>query len=278
MPSPKEKPKKAKAKKDRGKNVPRSQPAISAKQAAKLMKDKYVQQLDQRQFETGSDETLAVEQVERVETWVVDGVIFHEHPCSPRQRGEKIKERPQTTPERAEQPAPTTSTERSTDRPSPKVPTAKTEYAAPSPEGTIISRQNQAEIGALPKETVAGIAPEGSRLPRTKPTDIHSPESKIVPRQKQTAGIGTLPKETPARTVQEGGRLPRIRPAVIHDQEHKVSPYQKYTISPRQNASSPSRTNPVQRDGAIQPPQFRPPEQIEAPNSTTAISPQKLHR
>ena len=47
MPSPKEKPKGAKTKKSAGKVAARAQPAISAKQAAKLLKDKYVQQLDQ---------------------------------------------------------------------------------------------------------------------------------------------------------------------------------------------------------------------------------------
>ena len=46
MPLPKEKPKGAKTKKSAGKAAARSQPAISAKQAAKLLKDKYVQQLD----------------------------------------------------------------------------------------------------------------------------------------------------------------------------------------------------------------------------------------
>ena len=44
MPSPKEKPKGAKTKKSAGKVAARAQPAISAKQAAKLLKDKYVQQ------------------------------------------------------------------------------------------------------------------------------------------------------------------------------------------------------------------------------------------
>ena len=60
MPSPKEKPKGAKTKKNAGKAAARSQPAISAKQAAKLLKDKYVQQLDQRQPESGSTVAQAV--------------------------------------------------------------------------------------------------------------------------------------------------------------------------------------------------------------------------
>ena len=60
MPSPKEKPKGAKTKKSTGKAAARSQPAISAKQAAKLLKDKYVQQLDQRQPESGSTVAQAV--------------------------------------------------------------------------------------------------------------------------------------------------------------------------------------------------------------------------
>lgn len=102
----KEKPKEAKSKKNRKKSVGRSQPAISAKQATKLMKDKYVQQLDRQQSEASSTEAQATEQVERAGTWAAGEVILHERPHFPCQRSEKIKERPQGTPESTEPPTP----------------------------------------------------------------------------------------------------------------------------------------------------------------------------
>ena len=80
MPLPKEKPKGAKTKKSAGKAAARSQPAISAKQAAKLLKDKYVQQLDQRQPESGSAEAQAVDQMEGAGSWAVDELLTHERP------------------------------------------------------------------------------------------------------------------------------------------------------------------------------------------------------
>ena len=84
MPSPKEKPKGAKTKKSAGKVAARAQPAISAKQAAKLLKDKYVQQLDQHQPEGESIEVQAVDQVEGAGRWVVDELLTHERPSGSR--------------------------------------------------------------------------------------------------------------------------------------------------------------------------------------------------
>ena len=99
MPSPKEKPKGAKTKKSAGKAAARSQPAISAKQAAKLLKDKYVQQLDQRQPESGSAEVQAVDQVEGAGSWAVGELLTHERPRSDCQPDKRIKERPRDMPE-----------------------------------------------------------------------------------------------------------------------------------------------------------------------------------
>lgn len=82
----KEKPKPVKSKKNRKQSTLRSAPAISAKQAAKLMKDKYVQQLDRRQAETSSAETQAAEKVEGAGTWAMDELLVHERPHFPRQQ------------------------------------------------------------------------------------------------------------------------------------------------------------------------------------------------
>lgn len=92
---------KSKSPKNKGQPTGRSQPAISAKQAAKLLKDKYVRKLDQRQPETGSAETQAVDQVEGAGRWVVDELLTHEQPRSPRQPDQRIKELPQDMPEAA---------------------------------------------------------------------------------------------------------------------------------------------------------------------------------
>ncbi len=91
MPSPKEKPKGVKTKKSAGKVAARSQPAISAKQAAKLLKDKYVQQLDQHQPEGESIEVQAVDQVEGAGRWAVDELLTHERPRYQDLRAETLK-------------------------------------------------------------------------------------------------------------------------------------------------------------------------------------------
>ena len=140
MPSPKEKPKGAKTKKSAGKAAARSQPAISAKQAAKLLKDKYIQQLDQRQPESVSAETQAVDQVEGAVSWAVDELLAHERPRSSRQPEQGIKERPQDAPKGAE-PSDT--------------PSAAPEAGGPPDHETAASPRQRP--GLMPKEKAAQV-------------------------------------------------------------------------------------------------------------------------
>ncbi len=178
MPSPKEKPKGAKTKKSTGKAAARSQPAISAKQAAKLLKDKYVQQLDQRQPESGSAETQAVDQVEGGGSWAVDELLAHERPRSARKPEQGIKERPQDAPKGAE--------------PSGTPSAAPEAGGPPSHETAASSRQRP---GPTPKEKAAQV--KGTR-----------PQRAAAPAE-PSAPPATGPADAPARTM----RI-RERPAV----------------------------------------------------------------
>ena len=66
---------------------------LSPRQAAKLLKDRYVQQLDQKQADQESEATYAVDRVEDTGRTAVEEVKDRIHAPSPRQRERPIKER-----------------------------------------------------------------------------------------------------------------------------------------------------------------------------------------
>ncbi len=161
MPSPKEKPKGAKTKKNAGKAAARSQPAISAKQAAKLLKDKYVQQLDQRQPESGSAEVQAVDQMEGAGSWAVDELLTHERPHSDLKPDKRIKERPRDVPEAA--------------RPA-DAPASAPEGESPPPHQTNASPRQRA--GPSPKERAAQVK---GQHPPAPPAEHSAPATPAAP-------------------------------------------------------------------------------------------------
>lgn len=203
MQSIKEKPKGAKAQKDKhqknkGQSVSRAQPAISAKQAAKLLKDKYVQQLDQRQPETGSAETQAIDQVEGAGSWAVDELLTHEWPQSPRQPDQRIKEQPKDMPEAA--------------GPSDTPPTAPEAASSPNHESTASPRQRP---GPTPKEKAAqvrGTTPRTAAAPAEPPPPTFAAPAADPPAAAPTTVRPTshMPANTPARTMRIKER-PAIR-------------------------------------------------------------------
>ena len=74
----------------------RAVPVIDPKQAAKLLKDKYVKELEQRP-ESESVDAQAAEQVQDAGTWAVDEIVSRP---IPRQKKQTVKEKP-ATPHRA---------------------------------------------------------------------------------------------------------------------------------------------------------------------------------
>ncbi len=103
-------------------NSPKSRaaPVIDPKQAAKLLKDKYVKELEQRP-ESESIDAQAAEQVQDAGTWAVDEIVSRP---IPKQKKQTIKEKP-VTPHRA--------VDRHTSGP-PASPTGEVREAAPSGE------------------------------------------------------------------------------------------------------------------------------------------------
>ncbi len=192
MPLPKEKPKGAKTKKSAGKAAARSQPAISAKQAAKLLKDKYVQQLDQRQPGSGSAEVQAVDQVEGARSWAVDELLTHERPHSDRRPDKRIKERPRDVPEAAG-PA--------------DAPASAPEGESPPPRQTNASPRQRA--GPSPKERAAQV--KGQRPP-APPAEHSAPATPPAPAD--TPAHTMRIKERPAVRLKEqraGAAAPSIK-------------------------------------------------------------------
>ena len=248
MPSPKEKPKGAKTKKSTGKAAARSQPAISAKQAAKLLKDKYVQQLDQRQPESGSAETQAVDQVEGAGSWAVDELLAHERPRPSRQPEPRIKERPQDAPKGAE--------------PSGTPPAAPEAGSPPSHETAASSRQR---LGPTPKEKAAqvkGTHPQGvavpaepSTPPTTGPADIPARTMRIKERpavRLKEQRVGTAApsiKENPSSLANQS--IPSIKSiksikSIPSSKEHPAPPVTGRSTAPAasQPRFGPSSTQP----------------------------------
>ncbi len=222
MPSPKEKPKGAKTKKSAGKVAARAQPAISAKQASKLLKDKYVQQLDQHQPEGESIEVQAVDQVEGAGIWAVDELLTHERPRSDRQPDKRIKERPRDVPET---PAPA------------DAPASVPEGESPPPRQTSVSSRQRA--GPLPKERAAQVkgqhppappaehsAPSTAAAPADAPTrTMRIKERPAVRLKEQRAGTAAPSiKEKPSSLANQS--IPSIKstPSIPSSKEHPAPP------------------------------------------------------
>lgn len=207
MPSPKEKPKGAKTKKIAGKAAARSQPAISAKQAAKLLKDKYVQQLDQRQPEGGSAEAQAVDQVEGAGSWAVDELLAHERPRSSRQPDQRIKERPRDVP--------------GTPTPADTPASAPESANPPHRQANTSPRQRP---GPAPKEKAAQV--KGTH-----------PQRAAAPAEPSAPPTSAGPADTPARTVRIKER-PSVR--LKEQQPRTAAPSIKEKPSSLANQSIPS--------------------------------------
>lgn len=75
------------------------------KQAARIMKEKYLQELDQRPEESENTETQAADQVEEAGRWAMDELTVHA-PRPHRQEKRAIKEKPPLSGERSEKNAP----------------------------------------------------------------------------------------------------------------------------------------------------------------------------
>ncbi len=236
----KEKPKGGKS---RGKGRMTSQPALTQRQAAKLLKDKYIQQLDQRQPESVSAEAQAVDQVEGGGMFVVDELAVHTQPHRSRQRDSHIKEKPQPEQETAGQ------------TPGPDSP--------PPPEGpsTAQGRPTTAQgrpTAATPKERAVQIktrqaeAASGGKMP---------PRTADQPPQ----AVQTI-KERPANTIKSGKGQPQA-PIIKERGAYRPAPP---PATARQAGPDPSRQR-IERPGQRRPtaPQGRGRERPVSSNSPT---------
>ncbi len=253
MPSPKEKPKGTKTKKSAGKTTARSQPAISAKQAAKLMRDKYAQQLDQRRSESGSVEVQAAEQVERAGAWAVDELILHEPPRFPHQG--------------IVSPSGSSAGQ-------PEEPTVSTTPDVLSQEGEVVPRQK----------------PEAKALPREKMTQIrsaHQAHQALPVEGASTANSGTvIPHERAVQVKERTAIKIKEKKEALHSiRQRSVSPSKSITSiesirQPGQRAISPTE-RPVTRSAipsqralsrhtsAIRQPVSKPPNSVPASSRST---------
>ena len=202
----KEKPKGAKGKPEKGQSAARSQPALTQRQAAKLLRDKYVQQLDQRQEGQEGQAEYATDQVEAAERFAVDELT---QPRSPRQRDKQIKEKPQPAQDPTGQPAAGPEAP-----PTPETP----------PQGRTTTPSPQERAANTPRERAAQTV-------KTRPATEGAQRAASAPQGAQSAGPQPTQrtmkiKERPAVKIKEAGR--RADAPLIKDRSslniHRINP------------------------------------------------------
>ena len=176
---------------------------LSPRQAAKLLKDRYVQQLDQKQAERESEATYAVDKVEEAGRVAAGEVEDRIHVPSPRQRERPIKERPRQgaagpedapfSPEGTDR-LPCEADARTTAVPKERRAEFKTRQTA---EARYTTPTNPEHRVSLDNPSIESIYPNGQRAPqraagRASPTAV-----------RQTGGPRWSPK---SRTSQPGYR------------------------------------------------------------------------
>lgn len=199
----KEKPKGGKTK---GKGRAASQPTLTQRQAAKLLRDKYVQQLDQRPEGREGQTEYATEQVEAAERFAVDGLT---QPRSPRQRDRRIKEKSQPAQAPPDQPAA-----------GPEAP--------PAPETPPQGRT----APPSPQERAANATRErAARTVKTRPAvegaqTAHPAPQSAQPTNQPPAQRAVKIKERPAMEIKEAGR--QVDAPLIKDRSalniHHINP------------------------------------------------------
>lgn len=200
----KEKPKGGKA---RGKGKAASQPALTQRQAAKVLRDKYIQQLDQRPEGTGSQTEYATDQVEAAERFAVDELT---QPRSPRQRHQQIKEKPQPAQAQTDQPTTKPEAMPASQVRAPNAPKERTGPASPAPQSAQPTSQRSAQRAVKIKERPiveikeVGHRPDAPLIKDRSSLNIH----RINPSIKSNP---TADRQPPP---QAGGRtMPRVDPA-----------------------------------------------------------------
>lgn len=200
----KEKPKGGKA---RSKGKAASQPALTQRQAAKLLRDKYVRQLDQRPEGREGQTEYATDQVEAAERFAVDELT---QPRSPRQRDQRIKEKPQPAQAPADQPA--------------SGPEAPPPARETPPQGRTAPPSPQERTANVPKERAAQTiktrpVTEGGQTARPTPQSAQ-------PANRQSAQRPVKIKERPAVEIKEAGH--RADALLIKDRSslniHRINP------------------------------------------------------
>ena len=200
----KEKPKTGKAKGTKSK----SQPALAPRQAAKLMKDKYLRQFDQRQEGRESETTQAIDQLEDGGQFVADELAVHTQPHRSRQRDRRIKEKPQPGQEATKQaPGP--------DGPPPPEgpPTAQERPTAATPKertAQIKTRQAEAASGGKTPPRTADQPPQAVQTIKERPASAiksgkGQPQAPIIKER------GAYRPAPPPGTVRQAGQTPAAR-------------------------------------------------------------------
>lgn len=196
MPELKERPKGGK-----GGSKPRPQSPLSPQQAAKLLKDKYVKQLEQRPEGETAAEAQAAGQVEDAGTWAVDELAVR---AVPRQRERTIKEKPKDVRQSADRTASPASSASNGIRERPV-----------SADRTVVDRV-PGDPPAIKERGISGTAASPRRRPDTGQPFSRTPTRKAV----------TTNRDLPVEKVDSTTRQPvrgKVRPSQASGQIRGVT-------------------------------------------------------
>lgn len=203
-------------------------PMLSTRQAAKLLKDRYVQQLEQKRTDQETETTYAVDRVEEAGRFAVEETTDRLPSRSPRQQERPVKERPrhgtgQTghTPNTPESPDPPRGTQSGTTAvPKERRVEFKTRQAA---EARYAPNSPQHHRTSLEHPSIESIYPTGQRAPEraagrtgrsTAPTTARPPQqpptgnrpSPQASGRQVSSRAGRVPGKDTARSVPARGR------------------------------------------------------------------------
>lgn len=189
---------------------PKAKPpsAMHPKQAARMMKEKYLQQLDQRQEGTDGETSYAIDQVEGAGRWATDEVVIHT-PRPRQHRKNAPKERPRS--ERKSDPAEGRATQEPKQQPKHDAANAPKQRERPRQQATNAPKERTTL--AVKERTTQGKAP-AAHHPGQRPTYSPEPHTSTKPAP-QAASPKAMPRQ--AAPVAEshraaGGQLPSRPP------------------------------------------------------------------
>lgn len=205
-----------------GKQKPQFQPVAPLRQAARLMKEKYLHQFDQRRDGTPNETEYATNKVESGSRLAVEEVSDLVRPHSTRPRKERIKEKPRTEQPTPEEPVPRQNGPES----------SASGQRAPAKEGAAAPGERTSTPQVRPANAPKERAKQVLKMRQTeevKHTVSTSPEPQTFPREAGKSAAPASSRSAPPKSE-------TARPFPMNDQWRGPSTLRRTTASTRPQA------------------------------------------